>query len=99
MQLLEGSGSILLFARLVIALLPGCSDVEQGPECRAFVACVKEADTVRGTVTNVDRFLPSGACWGGEKGAAVCESACRRGVPVLRAQEPRVACASGEGAR
>ena len=79
---------------LALAAAPACSDVEQGPGCRAFVACVKEADALRGTATNVDRFLPDGACWNGSKGAAVCESACRRGVPVLRAQESRLACVS-----
>ena len=74
-----------------LAATSACSDVAQGPECRAFVACVKEADVRRGTVTNVDRFLPDGACWNGSKGAEVCENACRRGVPVLRRQES-VAC-------
>jgi hypothetical protein len=83
--------SILLPSVLALA---GCKDVEQGPDCRAFVACVQELDTLRSTRTNVDRFLPAGACWEGSKGAAVCESACRRGIPVLRTQEPRLSCAS-----
>jgi hypothetical protein len=83
---------------LALAAAPACANVEQGPECRAFVACVKEADALWGTDTNVERFLPNGACWNGSKGAAVCEDACRRGVPVLRAQESRLACVS-EAAR
>lgn len=76
-----------------------CNDPEQGPDCRAFVACVKELDVLRGTTTNVARFEPDGACWDGKKGAEVCESACRRGVPVLRAEEPRLTCATANGAR
>ncbi len=76
----------------VSANASGCGKPEQGPECKAYLACVEEFDALRGTKTNVDRFLPEGACWGGDKGAEVCESSCRRGVPVLRAQEPRLAC-------
>ena len=75
-----------------LTLGAGCAEPEQGPECRAFVACVGAADAERGTQTNVDRFLPDGACWDGVKGAAVCESSCRRGIPVLRKQEPNITC-------
>lgn len=72
-------------------LATGCS-AEQGPECKAFVACVAELDGIRSTQTNVDRFLPDGACWNVEKGAAVCESACRRGMSLLHEQEPSLTC-------
>lgn len=70
----------------------GCAEAEQGPQCRAYIECVRQADAERDTVTNVDRFLSDGACWDGTKGAAVCESACRRGIPVLRGQEPAITC-------
>jgi hypothetical protein len=73
-------------------LFGGCSSPEQGPHCRAFIACVADYDEMRGTRTNVDRFLPGGSCWEGEKGAEVCENACRRGIPVLRQQQPELAC-------
>lgn len=77
------------------ALLVACAGAEQGPECKAFVECVAAVDVLRSTQTNVDRFLPDGACWGGKKGAAVCESACRRGVVLLHEQEPRLTCNQG----
>ncbi len=70
---------------------------EQGPECKAFVVCVSEFDTLRQTETNVDRFLPEGACWGGEKGAAVCEAACRRGIVLLHQQEAALTCKTARG--
>lgn len=78
-------------------LLVACGRVEQGPECEAFVECVAALDVLRSTRTNVDRFLPDGACWGGAKGGAVCESSCRRGVVLLREQEPELTC-NQEGA-
>lgn len=74
----------------------GCG-AEQGPECKAFVVCVEELDSLRNTETNVDRFLPGGACWGGEKGAAVCEAACRRGVVLLHQQEASLTCKTARG--
>ena len=73
-------------------LLVACGRAEQGPECKAFVECVAAVDVLRSTTTNVDRFVPDGACWGGAKGAAVCESACRRGVVLLHQQEPQLVC-------
>lgn len=73
-------------------LLVACGRAEQGPECEAFVECVTAVDVLRSTTTNVDRFLPDGACWGGTKGAEVCESACRRGVVLLLQQEPQLVC-------
>lgn len=82
-----------------VALLLTCAacGAEQGPECKAFVACVEEFDTLRNTDTNVDRFLPDGACWNGDKGAAVCELACRRGVILLHQQENRLTCKTARG--
>lgn len=77
------------------ALLCASCGAEQGPECKAFVSCVGELDVLHGTHTNVDRFLPEGACWGSDKGAEVCESACRRGIPRLREQEPQLSCQQG----
>ncbi len=76
-------------------LLGACGRAEQGPECKAFIACVAALDVLRSTQTNVDRFLPDGACWGGPKGAAVCESSCRRGVLLLHEQEPQLTCDKG----
>lgn len=76
-------------------LLVACRRAEQGPECKAFVECVAALDVLRSTQTNVDRFLPDGACWNGRKGAAVCESACRRGVALLHEQEPELTCHEG----
>ncbi len=76
-------------------LLGACRGAEQGPECKAFVECVGALDVLRSTQTNVDRFLPDGACWKGPKGAAVCESACRRGVALLHEQEPALTCNKG----
>lgn len=87
-----GLGHLLRVAFAGLSLLSGCGAAEQGPHCRAFVDCVAEFDGLRGTQTNVDRFLPAGSCWEGEKGAAVCENACRRGVPVLKQQEPALLC-------
>jgi hypothetical protein len=81
-----------LFIAALVGLGSGCAEAEQGPHCRAYVDCVRQADAQRGSVTNVDRFLADGACWDGVKGAAVCESSCRRGIPVLQKQEPAIAC-------
>jgi hypothetical protein len=82
-------------AAALSTLLVACGRAEQGPECKAFVECVAAVDVLRSTQTNVDRFLPDGACWGGQKGAAVCESACRRGVVLLHEQEPQLTCNQG----
>lgn len=79
---------------LALSVWTGCG-AEQGPECRAFVACVAKLDAVKLTQTNVSRFLPEGACWGSDKSAQVCESSCRRGVIQLLAQEPLLACPQG----
>jgi hypothetical protein len=84
--------SLVWVSLTATALISGCAEAEQGPHCRAYVECVRQADAERDTVTNVDRFLPDGACWDGTKGAAVCESSCRRGIPVLRGQEPAITC-------
>lgn len=83
----------LLFA-FCISILSGCG-AEQGPDCRAFVACVAKLDALKSTQTNVSRFLPQGACWGSEKSAQVCESSCRRGVAQLLIQEPLLSCSQG----
>ncbi len=86
---------IAVSAFALSTLLVACRDAEQGPECKAFVGCVAALDVLRSTRTNVDRFLPAGACWSGPKGAAVCESACRRGVALLHEQEPQLTCTPG----
>ena len=83
----------LLFV-LSVSIWTGCG-AEQGPECRAFVACVAKLDAVKLTQTNVSRFLPEGACWGSDKSARVCESSCRRGVVQLLVQEPLLSCPQG----
>jgi hypothetical protein len=70
----------------------GCADIEPGRFCNAYVDCVRGFDTERGTTTNVDRFVDGGACWDGQKGADVCEMACKRGIPVLTRQEPTLDC-------
>ncbi len=82
-------------ASVLSTLFVACGGAEQGPECKAFVECVVAVDVLRSTQTNVDRFLPDGACWSGRKGAAVCESACRRGVVLLHEQEPKLTCNEG----
>lgn len=86
----------LLLTPLLLALTAatGCG-AAQGPDCRAFVACVAKLDALKLTQTNVSRFLPEGACWGSDKGAQVCESSCRRGVIQLLAQEPLLSCPQG----
>lgn len=86
----------LLLTPLLLALTAatGCG-AAQGPDCRAFVACVAKLDALKLTQTNVSRFLPEGACWGSDKSAQVCESSCRRGVIQLLAQEPLLSCPQG----
>ncbi len=86
---------LAISAPAVWTLLVACGGAEQGPECKAFVECVAAVDFLRSTQTNVERFLPDGACWDGPKGAAVCESACRRGVALLHEQEPELTCNTG----
>ncbi len=86
-----------ILASAVVTLVAACGGAEQGPECKAFVECVAALDALRSTQTNVDRFLPDGACWNGTKGAGVCESSCRRGVVLLHEQEPQLTCTQ-EGA-
>lgn len=85
--------------KALLPVLMGCISLgcgtEQGPECRAFVACVAKLDSLKSTQTNVARFSPEGACWGSDKSARVCESACRRGVGQLLSQEPLLACPQG----
>ena len=88
--------NLLAISALAVCTLPvACGGAEPGPECQAFVECVAAVDVLRSTQTNVDRFLPDGACWSGPKGAAVCESSCRRGVVLLHEQEPQLTCNEG----
>lgn len=62
----------------------GCGAPQpQSEACRRFVACVRALDAQRGRSTNVDRFLPGGACWGGVAGARLCTEGCERGLPIL----------------
>ena len=72
-------------AYALVALLSSCGPVEQTESCQAFVTCVEARDAVRSTTTNVDRFAAGGACWGGEEGAHLCDTACSRGMEWIRA--------------
>ncbi len=62
----------------------GCADVGQTEDCRKFVACVRAIDQSQGATTNVQRFEATGGCWGTAAGTELCDSACRRGLEVLR---------------
>ncbi len=88
-------GPLLFTLFLSLTTWTGCGGAEQGPECRAFLACVAKLDALKSTQTNVSRFLPEGACWGSDKSARVCESSCRRGVVQLLSQEPLLSCPQG----
>jgi hypothetical protein len=69
---------------LFFSLLAGCgSGVPQRAACGDFVACVQARDMERGTTTNLTRFEPDGACWGGDEGADLCETACINGLEFL----------------
>lgn len=70
----------------------GCGPVEQTGSCRSFVACVEELDVARGTSTDAERYLPDGACWGGEKIAELCDRSCIKGLTLLGTQQPSLGC-------
>jgi hypothetical protein len=52
-----------LLCVLSVSNWTGCG-AEQGPDCRAFVACVAQLDALESTQTNVSRLLSEGAYWG-----------------------------------
>lgn len=73
---------------LVLLMLWGCDGpVEQSASCAAYVSCVEARDLALGQSTNLDRFLPGGACWGGAEGGALCDRACTNGLDWLQANE------------
>ena len=64
----------------------GCGGaVAQTAGCRDFVSCVQALDARDGETTDVARYVPGGACWGGEVGAKLCDDSCIRGLARLRA--------------
>ncbi|MEQ1506582.1 MAG: hypothetical protein ABMB14_30415 [Myxococcota bacterium] len=67
--------------------------VDPRPSCARYVACVEARDARDGSTTDVDRFAPDGACWGGEAGADLCDRACTAGLAWLADREPDLGCA------
>lgn len=73
-------------------VLAGClgGPVAQTPGCAAYVACVQAVDATTAATTNLDRFLPGGACWvNGETGES-CTTGCERALDRIRARSPGV---------
>jgi hypothetical protein len=69
-------------------MLAGClgGPVEQTPGCAAYVACMRALDATTASTTNLDRFVPGGACWvNGETGAG-CATGCERALDRTRAR-------------
>lgn len=68
-----------------VATLAGCTlPVAPRPACGAYVDCVRALDASEGVATDVERYLPEGACWGGDELADLCERSCENGLTWLR---------------
>ncbi len=69
--------------------LAGClgGPVTQSPSCATYVACMRALDADAGTTTNLDRFLPGGACWVNSVTGDGCATGCQRGVAWLQARQ------------
>lgn len=69
------------FFLLLIPLASCRAEVEQSPACARYAACIRALDDAAGRETDLDRFDPGGACWGGsDVGATLCDRACTRGL-------------------
>lgn len=65
---------------LMVGILPGCQEAEQTVACQQYVSCVRAMDQAESRVSNLERFEPNGACWGGPEGATLCDRSCERGL-------------------
>ncbi len=65
---------------LGLALLAGCwgESVPQSGECATYVACIQAQDTAAGQITNLDRYVDGGACWGNATLATSCTTSCKK---------------------
>jgi hypothetical protein len=77
---------LLFFVGLVASAAIACGVTRApAPSCVDYVACVQARDAARGATTDVERFLPDGACWtSAQEAADACAEACARGLDVLR---------------
>lgn len=76
----------------LVVVLVGClgGPVAQTVGCADYVACIKALDAPTGATTNLDRFLPGGACWvNGETGEG-CATGCERALSRLRDRVPQL---------
>lgn len=71
-------------------VLAGClgGPVEQSPGCATYVACLRALDADAGTTTNLDRFVPGGACWVNGVTGEGCATGCERALTRLKERTP-----------
>lgn len=67
----------------LVVLLACNGPAEQSPQCARYVECVRARDVALGIQTDVERFLPGGACWGGFEGGELCTNGCENGLAFL----------------
>ena len=82
---------MIVLMMLAASAWVGCGEsVGQSGTCAAYVQCVEAMDARDGVDTDVDRFEVSGACWGSEEGATLCDRACTNGLDYIRQRDPQL---------